>query len=158
MAQPSWTAQGKLLEQPKTNRLKFVIAGGLIMVAVIYLITQAISSQGQFFVTVNEYFAHPAKYEGRDFRVSAFVDGASISFTQIDATTSRLEFDIVDDLANPTNRLRIVALNQPVPDLLQHEAQAIVEGSIGADGMMYANQDGVLLKCPTRYEEGQPIN
>ena len=48
--------------------------------------------------------------------------------------------------------MRIVALNEPMPDLLQHEAQALVEGRI-ENGTFVANPDGLLLKCPTRYEE-----
>ena len=156
MAQPTWTAdEAGLLENERPNRLKFFIAGGLILVAVIFLITQALSTEGQFFITVQEYHENPAKYADRDFRISAWVDGDTIQFTQVDDQTSRLEFDIVDNLANPTSSLHIVAMNQEKPDLLQHEAQAIVVGSIGADGAMYANDDGLLLKCPTRYEEGE---
>lgn len=157
MTQSNWTATDALLEQPRSNTMKFVVAGVVMLVAVAFLITQALSNEGQFFITVNEYFAAPAKYADRDFRVSAWVDGDSIQFTQIDAETSRLEFDIVDDLANPTQKLHIVALNEPLPDLLQHEAQAIVVGRIGSDGAMHANPDGLLLKCPTRYEEGAPV-
>jgi cytochrome c-type biogenesis protein CcmE len=155
MAQPSWTADSStIFDEARPNRLKFVVVGGVILAAIIFLIVQAVSNEGQFFVTVGEYYANPAKYEGRDFRVSAWVDGETIKFTQVDAYNSRLEFDIVDNLANPANRMRIVALNEPLPDLLQHEAQAIVEGRVGSDGAMYANPDGVLLKCPTRYEAG----
>jgi cytochrome c-type biogenesis protein CcmE len=40
------------------------------------------------------------------------------------------------------------------PDLLQHEAQAIVRGRLEEDGRFHA--DEVLLKCPTRYEEDVP--
>ena len=40
------------------------------------------------------------------------------------------------------------------PDLLQHEAQAILRGQLGEDGRFYA--DELLLKCPTRYEEEIP--
>jgi cytochrome c-type biogenesis protein CcmE len=42
----------------------------------------------------------------------------------------------------------------PLPDLLRHEAQAIVTGRVGDDGVFYA--DELLLKCPTRYEESVP--
>lgn len=154
MAQPSWTIDNATaLEKARPGRLKFIIAGIAILAAVIVLVFQAISSEGQFFVTVNEYYADPDRYTGRDFRVSAQVDGESIRFTQVDAFNSRLEFDIVDNVTNPAYRMRIVALNQPLPDLLQNNAQAIVEGRVGADGAMYANPNGVLLKCPTRYEE-----
>ena len=41
-----------------------------------------------------------------------------------------------------------------MPDLLQNEAQAILTGQLGADGVFYA--DELLLKCPTRYEEAVP--
>ena len=40
------------------------------------------------------------------------------------------------------------------PDLLQHEAHAIMTGVVGADGVFYATE--LLLKCPSRYEEGVP--
>jgi cytochrome c-type biogenesis protein CcmE len=86
-------------------------------------------------------------------RVSGIVVGDSIKFMQIDATTSRLEFDIVDDLGNPGQRLHIVAMNEPMPDLLQNEAQALVEGRADEGGVFLANEGGLFLKCPTRYEE-----
>jgi cytochrome c-type biogenesis protein CcmE len=40
------------------------------------------------------------------------------------------------------------------PDLLKNEAQAIVTGKLGADGVFYA--DELLLKCPTRYQDALP--
>jgi cytochrome c-type biogenesis protein CcmE len=46
-------------------------------------------------------------------------------------------------------------MNEPKPDLLQHEAQALVEGH-AENGVFMANQGGLLLKCPTRYEELEP--
>ena len=42
----------------------------------------------------------------------------------------------------------------PKPDLLRHEAQAIMTGEMGEDGIFYA--DELLLKCPTKYEEAVP--
>ena len=41
-----------------------------------------------------------------------------------------------------------------MPDLLKNEAQAIVTGKMGADGVFYAKE--LLLKCPTKYEEAVP--
>jgi cytochrome c-type biogenesis protein CcmE len=43
----------------------------------------------------------------------------------------------------------------PRPDLLRDEAQAIVTGHLGEDGVFYA--DELLLKCPTRYQEEVPL-
>jgi cytochrome c-type biogenesis protein CcmE len=42
----------------------------------------------------------------------------------------------------------------PKPDLLRDEAQAIMTGRLGEDGIFYA--DELLLKCPTKYEEAVP--
>jgi len=51
------------------------------------------------------------------------------------------------------NRVKIVYVG-PKPDLLRDEAQAIVTGHLGPDGVFYA--DELLLKCPTKYEEAVP--
>ena len=40
------------------------------------------------------------------------------------------------------------------PDLLNDEAQAVVTGKLGEDGIFYAEE--LLLKCPTKYEEAVP--
>jgi hypothetical protein len=44
-------------------------------------------------------------------------------------------------------------LNEPKPDLLQHEAQALVEGQADENGVFTSIPGGLMLKCPTRYEE-----
>ncbi len=156
MAQATWTKEeDAAVEKPKSNRIKFIIGGLLMAAAIIFLVFNAMRGSTQLYVTVDEYYAQQNKLAGRDLRVSGWVIGDTIQFTQIDDTTSRLEFDIVDDLANPGQRLHIVAMNEPMPDLLQHEAQALVEGS--AEGSVFnANPGGLFLKCPTRYEEVEP--
>lgn len=153
MAETTWTTeQGELL-QPKSNRMKFVAGGVLIVAAIVFLVANAMSGNTQLYKTVGEFYAEQSRLVGHDLRVSGYVVGDSIQFIQIDATTSRLEFDIVDDLQNPAQRLHIVAINEPMPDLLQHEAQAMVEGRATDGGVFEANQGGLFLKCPTRYEE-----
>jgi cytochrome c-type biogenesis protein CcmE len=116
------------------------------------------SGNTQLYKTVGEFYAEQDRLVGRDLRVAGFVIGDSIEYVQIDATNSRLEFDIVDDINNPTQRLHVVALNEPKPDLLQHEAQALVEGSANENGEFISNPGGLLLKCPTRYEELDPAD
>ncbi|MCA9997957.1 MAG: cytochrome c maturation protein CcmE [Anaerolineales bacterium] len=158
MSGVSWTNndEGLALEQPKQNRLKFVVAGVVLVAAIVYLVVNAMSGNTQLYKTVDEFYSEQARLTGRDLRVAGWVMGDSIQYTQIDATNSRLEFDIVDDVNNPTQRLHIVALNEPKPDLLQHQAQALVEGQADGSGTFTANKGGLFLKCPTRYEEMQP--
>ncbi len=126
MADTTWTREQGELVQPRNNRMKFAVGGLLILGALIFLIVNAMSGNTQLYKTVDEFYAEQSRLVGRDLRVSGLVVGDSIKYTQIDATTSRLEFDIVDDLNNPGQRLHVVAMNEPMPDLLQHEAQALV--------------------------------
>jgi cytochrome c-type biogenesis protein CcmE len=58
-------------------------------------------------------------------------------------------------VTDPTARRLEVVYVGPRPDLLRDEAQAIVTGHLGEDGVFYA--DELLLKCPTRYQEEVPL-
>ncbi len=157
MAHASWTNNDdSILSGSKQNRrIKFVVVSLLLVVAVTFLVFNAMSGNTQLYKTVDEFYAEQDRLAGRDLRMAGVVVGDSIRFTQIDATTSRLEFDIVNDLANSGQRLHIVALNEPKPDLLQHEAHALVEGRVDENGIFMVNPGGLLLKCPTRYEENE---
>ena len=168
MTQPSWTADGSVVQAEKPNRLKFYIAGGLIFIAIVALVVQALTTSGQYFITVNEYYATPTKYSGRDVNIGAWVVPGTIKFTQIDASNSRLEFDVVDKLDDLSGqRLHVIAENEPIPDTMQgaeiidghvmqqQDVQALIEGRIKDDGILYSNPNGLKTKCPSRYEEGQ---
>ncbi|RMD51866.1 MAG: cytochrome c maturation protein CcmE [Candidatus Thermofonsia bacterium] len=156
MANTTWTNQGDLvLEENKNNRIKFIVGGIVLVAAIAFLVVNAMSGSTQLYKTVDEFYAEQSRLVGRDLRVSGWVLGDSIKFEQIDDHTSRLEFQIVDNIDNPGQRLTIVAMNEPMPDLLQDRAQALVEGRADENGVFMANPGGVMLKCPTRYEEFQ---
>ncbi len=157
MADTTWTNDGEeSLTGAKSNRLKYIVGGVLLLAAVVFLVVNAMTGSTQLYKTVNEFYAEQGRLTGRDLRIGGVVIGDSIQFTEIDAQTTRLEFDVVDDLNNPSPVLHIVAMNEPMPDLLQHEAQALIEGRVDENGVFMANQGGLLLKCPTRYEELDP--
>jgi cytochrome c-type biogenesis protein CcmE len=158
MADVTWqnTDESLVLEKPRRNRLMFAVGGVVLIAAVVFLVVNAMSGSTQLYKTVDEFYAEQGRLVGRDLRVAGWVIGDSIVYTQIDAHNSRLEFDVVDDLNNPAQKLHIVALNEPKPDLLQNEAQALVEGRADESGVFHANPGGLMLKCPTRYEEMDP--
>ncbi len=61
---------------------------------------------------------------------------------------------LADAVADPSRQRVPVLYIGPKPDLLRGEAQAIMTGTLGADGIFYA--DELLLKCPTKYQEAVP--
>jgi cytochrome c-type biogenesis protein CcmE len=147
------------------GRAKFTVGGLILLAAVGYLIVSNLGAQ-QYFTTVDDLLARRDELDGRRLRISGAVIGDTIEY---DGHT--LRFDIVhvpdtiaeveqegglaqvlhDAVNNPdASRVTVVLIDEPMPDLLQHEAQAIVTGSLGEDGIFYA--DELMLKCPTRYE------
>lgn len=158
MADTTWTRDSDFgaLDEARPNRMKFVVGGLIMVAAIVYLIITAMQGNTQLYVTVDEFYADAGRLTGRDIRMGGLVIGESVAYTQIDATTSRLEFDMVDDLEDPNAPvMHVVAMNEPKPDLLQHQATALVTGEVGQDGSFYTVEGGLLLKCPTRYEEAE---
>ena len=150
---------------------KFVIGGILILVAVVFLIWTSTAASAEYFLTIDELNAKGSDIVDRNLRVSGAVIGDSI---QYDPQSLTLSFEVAhvpaDNLAiesegglaevlhqavmDPSRaRIKVVYVG-PKPDLLRNEAQAIVTGHVGNDGVFYAEE--LLLKCPTRYEEAVP--
>ena len=155
----------------KPGRLKFIIGGLLILASVVYLIVSSTQASAEFFMTVDELKAEGSSVIDRNLRASGAVIGESIEY---DAATLNLTFfvahvpgdndeveaqgglaKVLHDAVIDPNREKIqVVYNGPMPDLLKDEAQAIMTGHLGADGIFYA--DELLLKCPTKYEPVLP--
>jgi len=160
-----------LTTNPANPRLKFIIGGLLILAAVAYLIFSSTQASAQYFLTIEELNDRGASIVGQDVRVSGAVIGDSI---QYDSNTLTLTFTVADIPADnaqieaqgglaevlhaavidPSRAKLNVVYSGVKPDLLKHEAQAIMTGEMGEDGLFHANE--LLLKCPTKYEEAVP--
>lgn len=150
---------------------KFVFGGILILGAVVFLIWSSTKATQEYFLTIDELNAKGSSVVNKNLRVSGAVIGDTI---QYDAQSLTLTFEVahvpgdnselekegglavalhqaVIDPSRP--RMKVVYVG-PKPDLLRNEAQAIMTGHLGEDGVFYA--DELLLKCPTRYEEAVP--
>lgn len=165
MAEATWEKTTPQLAPPRSGRLKFLIGGLLILGAVAYLIVSGTATGARFFITVDELVNDP-DYVGQTVRISGAVLGESISYDReqqlIEFTIANIpqEFEdlavaLHDSVNNPdATRLHVRVENQVKPDLLQHEAQAILTGRLDGDGVFHATE--LLLKCPSRFEEMGP--
>jgi cytochrome c-type biogenesis protein CcmE len=155
----------------KSNRIKFIVAGGLFLIAVILVVISATKATAEFFMTVRELQESEDDLRGQNLRVSGAVIGESIAY---DVPSGELRFVIahipgemekiqdsgglsdvlhqaVIDPHNP--RLNVIYQGSP-PDMLRDEAQAILTGTLNAEGEFIAEE--LLLKCPSKYEEALP--
>lgn len=153
------------------GRVKFIIGGALIVIAIAYLIYSSTKASAQYFFTIDELQARGQSMLGQNVRISGAVIGDSI---QYDPQTLSLHFTIANVPADnkqieaqgglaavlhaavtDSSRTRMqIVYNGPKPDLLRDEAQAIMTGYLAGDNVFHA--DELLLKCPTKYEEAVP--
>lgn len=152
------------------SRAKYLVIGLILLGAVGYLLISG-TATGRYYITVDELVLN-ADNMGKNVRVAGAVDGDTIRF---DPETSTLSFTVVNipndneairdagGLANvlhnalqdpASTRMQVVWAKGEWPDLLQHEAQAIMTGRLDENGIFHANE--VLLKCPTRYSDSVP--
>lgn len=154
------------------GRAKFLVGGLLVIGAIIYLVVTSLQSTAQYFYTVNEIQERGASLVGRNLRASGAVLGDTITYDPETLTITFQVANVSNDaedveaagglaeilrqaVLDPTATRMTVVYVGPKPDLLKNEAQAIVTGRLGEDGVFYA--DELLLKCPTRYEESLPV-
>ncbi len=156
---------------PNFGRVKFILGGLLILAAVVYLIASSTRANAEYFMTVDELHAKGNSVIGRNLRVSGAIVGDTI---QYDPQTLNLTFEVASipgdnkeieaagglaavlhqAVIDPQRARLKVIYNGPKPDLLRDEAQAIMTGQLGENGIFYV--DELLLKCPTKYEEAVP--
>jgi cytochrome c-type biogenesis protein CcmE len=131
-------------ERPANKKIKFIIGGVVIALAIVYLIYTGIQSSAAYFLTIDELYAKGEAIQHQNVRVAGKVDAETIDFNNRDLI---LTFDVVSD-----NGERMHAVfNGPKPDQMREGAEAILEGKY--DGEVFTTQS-LLLKCPSRYEEG----
>ncbi len=153
------------------QRNKFIIGGVLILAAVVYLIASSTQASAEYFMTVDELNAQGSSAINKSVRLSGAVIGDTI---QYDASTLTLTFEVAhvpgdnseieaqgglasvlhEAVIDPSRARVKVQYEGVMPDLLRNEAQAIMTGKLGDDGVFHAEE--LLLKCPTKYEEAVP--
>lgn len=150
---------------------KFLLGGLLILAAVVYLIVSSTQASAEYFMTVDEIKADGDAAINKSVRLSGAVVGDTVVYdtenlilyfevAHVSGDNNEIEAqgglaEVLYQAVNDPSRQRIkVVYNGVKPDLLRGEAQAIMTGKLGEDGVFYAEE--LLLKCPTRYEEAVP--
>jgi cytochrome c-type biogenesis protein CcmE len=150
---------------------KFIVAGLMVVAAVTYLIVSSTGSSAHYFLTVeelqamgNEALAHPVTISGVVLEDTLVYDPSKpqVLFTiaQVPADPEEvaraggLSAVLQAAMDDPDAPRLDVVYDDVKPDLLEGGVQAIIRGHLAQDGRFHA--DEVLLKCPSRYQEGVP--
>ena len=144
-------------------RPRFFIGGGLIVLAIGYLIFSSIRTTSEYYLTVPEVAARQTELGGQAIRVAGRVKPGNIDW---DPNSLTLKFEIVpipdvdaaavkpvSVVASDAVSFRVVAAGEPKPDMFAPGRDVIVEGKLGADGAIAATQ--VMTSCPSKYKPKQ---
>ena len=168
MTEATWEKPQQLampITRVGSGRWKFLVGGVLILAAVTYLIISSTTAGARYFITVKE-LVNDSQYVGKTIRISGAVIGTTIAYDDknlvMDFAIANIPADYTDlskalyESVNDPNSIRIPIhiVGQVKPDLLKHEAQAILTGSLDKNGVFQATE--LLLKCPTRFQEANP--
>lgn len=127
------------------GRLKLVVVGAVVFLAVVYLVYTATQAGAVYYLTVSELKQRgPSTWQ--QVRVSGDVVDGTI---QRDGTTVRF---VVKDAGGQLP----VVYQGVVPDIFGPNIQVVVEGKYGADGVFHAST--LLAKCPSRFESATPVS
>jgi cytochrome c-type biogenesis protein CcmE len=125
----------------KTARilLSVVIVGG----AFSLLLARTVSEGASYYKKVDEVMVSPEQWYGKPMNLHGFVVPGSIQWKP-----SSLDYRFT--VRNGGQHVA-VTYRGLVPDTFKDEAEVVLKGRLGADGF-HVEKDGVVAKCPSRYE------
>jgi cytochrome c-type biogenesis protein CcmE len=109
------------------------------------LMYSALSEGTEYYKLVEEVMVEPQKWEGRNLQLHGFVVPNSIARKR-DSLEWRFQVQSRD-------RSHVVPATYTgvVPDTFKDDAEVVLKGRLTADGFSVA-PDGVMAKCPSKYE------
>jgi cytochrome c-type biogenesis protein CcmE len=138
---------------------RFLIGGGLIVAAIVYLIVIGISSTSEYYLTVDEAAARQTELMGQPVRIAGRVKAGTISWDPVSLT---LAFAIAplppEDPARVqpvsmhparNQEINVLCKGQAKPDMFAPGRDVIVEGRL--TGHNFVTADQVMTSCPSKY-------
>ena len=127
------------------KNLKFIVAGGVLIVAVGYLILTGMQTSAVYYLTAGELQQAGAQAYGRQVRVAGNVAPGTVE--RLNGGLG-LRFVVQD----ASGAFPVVYQGGPVPDIFDEHVEVVVEGKLRQDGTFAA--DTLLAKCPSKFEDG----
>ena len=123
------------------RRLKFVLGGVFVALALVSLIGWAMNRQGAtpYFLTVSELLEKEIPAADEDYRVNGKVVPGSIERDGLETT-----FELSDGTATV-----VVTTDRALPDTFRDDSDVIAKGSF--DGRRFTASE-VLAKCPSKFK------
>jgi cytochrome c-type biogenesis protein CcmE len=130
------------------SNVKFFVAGGVIALAVAYLVLMGLQGTTVYFLTVSELQAKGPAAQNQLYRVSGMLVPGTLTR---ESSGLGIHFLIADPDSSP---LPVVYRGGQVPDIMGDNIEIVAEGKLDSQGTFTAST--VLAKCPSRLENAPP--
>ena len=123
---------------------KLGITGLVLALAFGGLMYSTLSEGTEYYKHVDEVTANPAAWQGKRLQLHGFVQGQPMR--KRDSLEYR--FDVQSN-----GKVIRAYYTGIVPDTFKEEAEVVLKGRLAQDGTFQVEKDGVMAKCPSKYEE-----
>ncbi len=123
-------------------RKRYIIGGGILLAAIIYLLYLSFGNAVSYYVTVSELYDRETELYDINVRVA----GKVASPIDWDAEEVELRFTVTEGGKNMP-----VIYHGTQPSGFKAGSSVLIEGKYGPEGIFQASQ--LILKCPSKYEE-----
>lgn len=111
--------------------------------ALSWLMYSTISEGAEYYKTVDEVVANPSEWQGKRLQVHGHVLGDPL----MNPSTLEYRFKM-----HANGQVIDAVYTGVVPDTFKADAEVVVKGRLGDDGKVYIERDGIMAKCPSKYE------
>jgi cytochrome c-type biogenesis protein CcmE len=118
------------------------ITGLVLVLAFTGLMYSTLSEGTEYYKHVDEVMANPAEWEGKRLQVHGYAK---------DIRRARDAFRWRFELHN--NGKVIHATYEGIaPDTFENDSEVVMKGTLQPDGTFVVSKDGIMAKCPSKYE------
>ncbi|NQW05590.1 MAG: cytochrome c maturation protein CcmE [Acidobacteria bacterium] len=115
----------------------------VLLSALSWLMFTTISEGAEYYKMVDEVVAAPEALQGKRLQVHGYVRGVP----SVNPKTLEYRFQMHNN-----GQVISAVYTGLVPDTFKEDAEVVVKGRLGEDGVIHIERDGIMAKCPSKYE------
>ncbi|MDA0745189.1 MAG: cytochrome c maturation protein CcmE [bacterium] len=133
-----------------SRKVKLMAGFTVIGVCLLYLVVSGFQKTAMYYFTVTELEARETEFVGKRIKLAGKVVPGSIQKLTSDRYVEFQIWEPVEGAEGTFSDKRTVRYRGLVPDTFRDEADVVLEGKTGSDGVFVA--ETLLAKCPSKYE------
>jgi cytochrome c-type biogenesis protein CcmE len=133
----------------KSKPIKISVTATVLLAALFGLMYTTISEGTEYYMHVDEVMANPSAWHGKRLQLHGHVVEKSIEKKRGASLDYRFKVQ--------SNGAVVQAFySGVVPDNFKDGAEVVIKGTLGPDGFKVDSRNGIMAKCPSKYEAKGP--